>query len=188
MTRYSCCSLPAFRTLRVASFAACPITPCMINCGVAVSTNLVSSRSWMHFGAMAPRFTLPVPVDMPHDQDSTSISSLCLESWDSPLMPLILRNMSLAETTLVDEARLVATRPAATRPLKPLLLIVNTPALGVEECVVYVIRAQSDSLSRGIPPGRLTPPAAQSPDRRTPPSTPARCTRQRQRRPARWSL
>ncbi len=81
----------------------------------------------MHFGAMAPRLTLPVPVDVPHDHDSTSISSLCLSSADSPLMPLILRNMSLAETTLVDEAMLAATMPAVSRPLKPLLLILISP-------------------------------------------------------------
>jgi hypothetical protein len=62
---------------------------------------------------------------------------------DSPLTPVSLRKISLlAETTLVVEARVVAMMPAATRPLKPLLFIVNTPDhLGGEECVVYAIPA-----------------------------------------------
>src|SRR5262245_43167476 len=102
---------------RVASFSASPRTAFMINSGEELSTFFVNTRSWTHCAGTAPRLVLPVPVDVPHDQDNTSIQSLCLSSVDSPLMLPILRNISLAETTLVDEATLAATRPAATRPL-----------------------------------------------------------------------
>src|SRR5689334_20140996 len=123
MTRNSCWPLPAFLMVRVASLTVWPSTPFMINSGDELSTFFVSTMSCTHTAGTAPRLVLPVPVDVPHDHDSTSIQSLCLSSTDSPLMSPIFRNISLADTTVVDGARLAATKPAATRPLKPLLFI-----------------------------------------------------------------
>jgi hypothetical protein len=89
-----------------------PDTPFTMRSGVALSMYFVIERSWMQADGNRPFFVLPVPVDVPHDQARTSISSWCTLSSDSPLMLPILRNMSVAAATTPLEAN----RPATTTP------------------------------------------------------------------------
>src|SRR4029078_13348454 len=100
ITRYSCCPLPAFRRVIVASFRCCPVAQPFSKSGEALSILWVKERSWK------VAFPLPPPLPVrgalafvtPQDQLSSSISSLCLSSSDSPLMPPSVAQMSDATT------------------------------------------------------------------------------------------
>src|SRR5262245_58635018 len=96
--RNSCCPLPALRWVIVASLMCCPVAQALRSAGVALSMPWTINRSWKVALPAPP----PPPVEVdpefvtPHENESTSISSLCLESTDSPLMSPILAKMSVA--------------------------------------------------------------------------------------------
>src|SRR5437764_12432736 len=86
----------------VASFRCTPVAHACINTGDALSILCVNERSW--------KFALPAPAPLPatatefvtpQDQLRTSISSLCLLSWDSPLMSPSFAKMSAATRGLL---------------------------------------------------------------------------------------
>src|SRR5262245_61804524 len=99
--RYSSCPFPAFRTVRTAVEIGSFVLSACINAVEALSTRLLTFRSWMvAFPDAAPPPRLALPA-MPHDHDRMSISPLCVSSCDSPLItpcmaPLTMRNMSPA--------------------------------------------------------------------------------------------
>src|SRR4029450_12961458 len=117
MIRYSSAFSPALRTVNCA-FAMClPLQLDSMRSGVATSMYLVSDRSCT--------FTLPEPAPPPRGADPellmpqlharTAISSLCLLSTDSPLMPSSFRNMSTAMGRLLLAPYRVIVRPSFPR-------------------------------------------------------------------------
>src|SRR5262245_28184331 len=91
--RYSCCSLPALRQIRVALAKCSPVQQARISLGEALSARLVKQNSCAA--------TLPAPrppssssdpeLIAPQLHDLISISFLCFGSVDSPSMPSSLR-------------------------------------------------------------------------------------------------
>src|SRR5262245_17637070 len=136
MTRNSCCPLPAFRCVIVASFRCCPVAQPFRSAGEALSILCVKERSWnVAFPAPPP---LPTPCGLrlstPQDQLRTSISSLCLSSIDSPLMSPSFAKMSDATMTSpawpirpAVRARLLGSRGTRQGRLRP------SPAVGRRE-------------------------------------------------------
>src|SRR5271170_7241091 len=80
--RYSTGLSPAFRTTRTASFKCFPAQHANANLGVALSTHFEKLRSCtLALPAPAPPPECAEPALLiPHDQERTSISFLCLES------------------------------------------------------------------------------------------------------------
>src|SRR6185503_2591683 len=85
----SCCSLPALRQVRMADLMCSPVAQASNNFGVALFTFITKWKSCIcTLPAPPPPPTDIVPLcDSPQDQDSTSISFLCLESALSPCIP-----------------------------------------------------------------------------------------------------
>src|SRR4051812_46444855 len=98
MMRYSCWPLPALREIRVASLMCSPVAHFVISTGDALSTACMKLRSEkLAFPAPPPPPWLIVPVwDTPNDHDRMSISPVCFESLDSPLMSPSFKNTSTA--------------------------------------------------------------------------------------------
>src|SRR4029453_5640125 len=98
MIRYSSGFSPALRTTSFASFRCLPLQQDRYRSGDDLSMYFVNDRS------STLTFPPPPPLPMWPDpdlfraqlHDRASISSLCLSSPDSPLMPSILMNMSTA--------------------------------------------------------------------------------------------
>src|SRR5262245_43567272 len=97
--KYSSFDPPVFLSVSVASLIASLVRSALISAVDALSTFLMMRSSRSVALPEAP----PPPIDdlpcMPHDQLKTSISFLCLSSFDSPLIrpclaPLTLKNMS----------------------------------------------------------------------------------------------
>src|SRR4029079_19302577 len=88
MMRYSCCPLPALRWVIVASLMCSPVAHAFRSSGVALSIPWTIDRSRNVAlpapppppGAADPEFATP------QENESTSISFLCLESRDSPYL------------------------------------------------------------------------------------------------------
>src|SRR5262245_37131025 len=105
--RYSSGLSPAFRTTSFASFRCLPLQQDRYRSGDETSMYFVNDRSWtLTFPAPAPPPMWALPDwFMPQLHDRTSISSLCLSSPDSPLIPSILMNMSTAMDHLLLHSR-----------------------------------------------------------------------------------
>ena len=100
MMRNSCWPLPAFRWVTVASLMCSPVAQAFMSNGDAESIRCMKLKS----AKLALPAPPPGPVTdpdcaTPQDHESTSTSSLCLASLDSPLMSPILAKMSLAMDT-----------------------------------------------------------------------------------------
>src|SRR5215475_5520366 len=79
----------------VASFRCVPVAHAFRRFGDALSTLCRKDRSEkVAFPAPPPLESIFAEFATPQEYDSTSISSLCLESWDSPLMSPIFAKMS----------------------------------------------------------------------------------------------
>src|SRR5262245_16455735 len=95
--RKSCCFWPAFRCVMVASFRCTPVAHARSRLGDALSILWTMTRSWkVALPAPPPLPVLIAGFVTPQEYDSTSISSLCLASRDSPLMSPSLAKMSIA--------------------------------------------------------------------------------------------
>src|SRR5438067_11018699 len=73
-----------------------------------------------------PCLVLAVPADSPQDHARTSMSPLCTLSVDSPWLPSIFRNMSVAAMALLDANRPVAITPVVNDPLRLRRFIVSS--------------------------------------------------------------
>src|SRR5262245_46487462 len=112
--RNSCCALPARRWVIVASFRCAPVAHALRSRGEALSMWCTMVRSWK-VALPAPLPPPPGETDAefvtPHENESTSISSLCLSSSDSPLMSPIFAKISDVIWTLLGGCR--GAEPAA---------------------------------------------------------------------------
>ena len=97
-TRYSCCPFPALRWMIVPSLMWTPVAHACIRTGDALSTAWTNDRSWNVALPSPPPDPWPIEPALltPQEYDSTSISSLCLASSDSPLMSPSFAKMSEA--------------------------------------------------------------------------------------------
>ena len=89
---------PAFRAVIVASLRCTPVAHAFRRLGDALSIRCVNTKSLkLALPAAAPLPPATPPAWLtPHDQESTSTSSLCLPSSDSPLMSPSFMKMSAA--------------------------------------------------------------------------------------------
>ena len=93
MVRNSCCSLPALRQTSVTVFRCSPVQQALKRLGEDLSvffTKLKSCSATLPVPPPPPLENAPALVP-PKLHDSSSISSLCLSSVDSPLPPSIFR-------------------------------------------------------------------------------------------------
>src|SRR5215207_2511581 len=86
--RYSCGGLPPLRWVMIASLRCVPVAQALRSRGDALSVWCTKDRSWKVALPAPPPPPVPAGTELvtPHENESTSISSLCLASPDSPLM------------------------------------------------------------------------------------------------------
>ena len=101
MTRNSCWPFPALRCVMVASGRWLPVAHACSSLGEALSIVWVKERSWKVALPAPPPPPMVAAFATPQENDSTSISSLCLSSADSPLMSPIFAKMSDAMEHLI---------------------------------------------------------------------------------------
>ena len=103
--RYSCWPLPAFRWVMVASLMCVPVAAGLQSRGDALSTLWTMERSWKVAFPEPP----PLPAETtpafatPHENESTSISSLCLSSSDRQMSPDLARCLTPSDAPQQSE-------------------------------------------------------------------------------------
>src|SRR5690242_16818505 len=124
--KYSCCTVPALRTVSTAFLMSSLLAAALIRAQEAASVCLSTLSCLMVALPEVPPVTTSVGTLRPQDQPRIWISPLCLSSWASPLKtpvfwPTTLRNMSPESpaTTGLTSTSLMLTGTAAPFVFEP---------------------------------------------------------------------